>query len=181
MIKFLRTARTGSTLFTFWCELQSIEITDNRKLIDYKPDPNLKYITIVRNPFYRAYHQYTYNMKSWLGKQNKNLSFLDFLNIDWNKIKKLNLIAWTHSCPITQYLGKWVNHLDTVVKLENLKKDLNNLQSKYNLKNTIKKSMKYNVEKDKTALQHLEDKNTQNKIVSIFRKDFETFNYSTEL
>jgi len=188
---FLRTAKTGSTYFTTFCSPRKIAITDNCRLLSHENNKKLilssnKYITLVRNPYYRAISAWKHQKKGvWGGDKdmkNKIETFEKFLDIDFEKIKKWRIHSYTHVCPITDYLGEYVSKLSFVLKLENLREDISNMCDKLNMKKSHQpQAYTFGGIRDKQTVEKLLTEGNMKTILDKYKNDFINFNYSTTL
>jgi len=188
---FLRTAKTGSTNFIGFCSPKKIAATDNSRLLSHENNKKLilstsQYITLVRNPYYRAVSMWKHQKKgAWgrdKGMKDKIKTFEKFLDIDFEKIKKWRIHSYTHVCPITDYLGEYVNKLSYVLKLENLKEDIDNMCNTLKIKNNNEsKSFSFSGIKNRQEVEKLLTEANMKIIQNKYKDDFINFNYSTTL
>lgn len=134
---------------------------------DIEPDrENIIKFTTVRNPYTRAISSWQHCLKEkWI----KNISLIDFLNLDFNINNNISVYSMTQCDYIDLFLK---NDLDFVLKLENLNEDLSRFLPNLNFKGNVENKGKY---KPYTLTQK------ECKIIEkIFKIDFEYFKYLNE-
>ena len=184
-IFFLRTAKTGSSSLSHWCQLYQTYITNNMVPLDKGDNAGLKEklaekkyytFTIVRNPFTRAISCWKQAICiCWI---HKDVPFKDYLEIPFHKI--LDPHYKTHNIPIADYLGEYLKQVDKVVKLESIQEDMDQICDELNLEKTKichDRLGKYDKEEE---YQVYNDSSIVDKIKELYAIDFETFNYSKD-
>jgi len=178
---YIRTAKTGSSSIVRWGQ-NYFSYTHNKETLDsennktklenhFKQNHFLFYS--IRNPYDRAISCWQQCIAS--GWEEKDFTFDKFLNLDFDKIDNEHML--THTQPLTEYLGTWIDKVDFVVRLENFESCLKRLAE--HLEMPFKKVVhEYsgNYNKKKYANKYLNTLNKK-KIEKKYLADFEYFGY----
>lgn len=177
---YIRTAKTASSTVNDWCG-PNLSVTFNQRFLDHEPnEKNIKIgldrkdylFTTVRNPFTRALSQWQQSLrKNWL---KKDTSFDDFLEWDFRSAKSEHID--THICSLTEYLAPILCKINKIIKIENLQKELTDLEEKFKLE---KRRIGYfNKSSFKINYKEFYTPERVKKLMSRYEEDFDTFQYS---
>ena len=184
-IFYLRTAKTGSSSISHWCYQHQTHITNNMLPLDKGENAGLKekleekkyfIFTTVRNPFTRAISCWQQSIRSnWIPKDSP---FEFFLDQDLSKITDTH--NKTHVIPLTEYLDPYFNKIKKFVKVEQLEKDLREIEEMFG---TEKRPIKaYNRGTYRTHRQFdfksFYTKERIERVIDKYLEDFDTFQYS---
>ena len=179
---YVRTAKTASSTVNDWCGPELL-VTFNQRFLDHEPnEKNIKIglerkdylFTTVRNPFTRALSQWQQALKSnWI---KKDTSFDDFLDWDFRSSQSEHID--THICSLTEYLSPLLCKINKIIKIENLEKELRDLEKKFNLpERRIGSFNQGNYRKEMDYHQFYSPERVK-KLMKRYEEDFDTFQYS---
>lgn len=185
-IFYLRTAKTGSSSLSHWCYQHQTHITNNMLPLDKGENAGLKeklsekkyfVFTSVRNPFTRALSCWKQSMRiNWIGK---DVSFEDFLDIDFHKI--LHPHYMTHTIPLADYLKNYLGRLDKVVKLETIQEDMDDICKTLNLEKSKIRHDRLGKYDREECLNFYNNPEIVDKVRKVYAVDFEAFDYSKDI
>lgn len=179
---YIRTAKTASSTVNDWLGSDySRNVTNNTRYLSHgynkakieeALNKNYFIFTTVRHPFTRAISCWRQAIRtSWL---HKNSTFDDYL--DWNYRQINNIHAETHNMPISEYLEPYLNNINLVVKYENFQEKLVQMQQLFEM--PVRQFGHYNPIEIEVNYTELLTKERKDKIYRLYKKDFDTFNYT---
>jgi len=181
---YIRTAKTASSTVNAWIGPKT-GVTFNQRFLTEPPnDKNIKIglerkdylFTTVRNPFTRAISCWQQSIRSnWIPKDSP---FEFFLDQDFSKIT--NTHNKTHVIPLTEYLDPCFNAIKKFVKVEQLEKDLREIEEKFGMEKRPIKA--YNRGTYRTHrefdFKSFYTKERIERVIDKYLNDFDTFQYS---
>ena len=185
---YVRTAKTASSSVAAWMGPKTGHTFNQRFLTeppnDLKISKALEYnhylFTTVRNPFTRAISCWQQSMRScWIPKDSP---FEFFLDQDFSKIE--NTHNKTHVIPLTEYLDPYFNKIKKFVKVEQLEKDLREIEEKFGMeKRPIKAYNRgnYRTPRDGFDYKSFYTKERIERVIDKYFDDFMAFDYSKSI
>ena len=195
---FVRTSKTGTSFVNTHLHPLGVSSTFNAEFLD--SEVNLEIIskqsnafkfTITKNPYDRAYSCWRSltQTPSTIVQTNfannyllpPDLSFIDFLESDFYKDFNTNLHTLTHIIPVSEYLGDYIEQVDFVMKIENIKHDMIHLSNKigFNIPHNFDWRPIYETPYDPLEKQKfLSDPKIIKAINEKYHNDFEIFGYN---
>ena len=185
---YVRTAKTASSSVAAWMGPKTGHTFNQRFLTeppnDLKISKALEYnhylFTTVRNPFTRAISCWQQSMRScWIPKDSP---FEFFLDQDFSKIE--NTHNKTHVIPLTEYLDPYFNKIKKFVKIEQLEKDLREIEEKFGMENRPIKAYNrgtYRTPRDGFDYKSFYTKERIERVIDKYFDDFMAFDYSKSI
>ena len=185
---YVRTAKTASSSVNAWIGPQTGSTFNQRFLTeppnDLKISKALEYnhylFTTVRNPFTRAISCWQQSLRSsWIPKDSP---FEFFLDQDFSKIDITH--NKTHVIPLTEYLDPYFNKIKKFVKIEQLEKDLREIEEKFGMeKRPIKAYNRgnYRTPRDGFDYKSFYTKERIERVIDKYFDDFMAFDYSKSI
>ena len=185
---YIRTAKTASSTVNAWMGPKTGSTFNQRFLTeppnDLKVSKALEYnhyiFTTVRNPFTRAISCWQQSIRSnWIPKDSP---FEYFLDQDFSKIDITH--NKTHVIPLTEYLDPYFNKIKKFVKLEQLEKDLREIEEKFGMeKRPIKAYNRgnYRTPRDGFDYKSFYTKERIERVIDKYFDDFMAFDYSKSI
>jgi len=185
---YVRTAKTASSTVNAWMGPKTGTTFNQRFLTeppnDLKMSKALEYnhylFTTVRNPFTRAVSCWQQSIRSsWIPKDSP---FEFFLDQDFSKIT--NTHNKTHVIPLVEYLEPYLCDINKVVKVEQLEKDLREIEEKFGMeKRPIKAYNRgtYRTPRDGFDYKGFYTKERIDRVLDKYADDFIAFDYSKSI
>ena len=185
---YVRTAKTASSSVAAWMGPKTGHTFNQRFLTeppnDLKISKALEYnhylFTTVRNPFTRAISCWQQSMRSnWIPKDSP---FEFFLDQDFSKITDTH--NKTHVVPLTEYLDPYFNKIKKFVKVEQLEKDLREIEEMFGMeKRPIKAYNRgnYRTPRDGFDYKSFYTKERIERVIDKYFDDFMAFDYSKSI
>jgi len=185
---YIRTAKTASSTVNAWMGPKTGSTFNQRFLTeppnDLKVSKALEYnhyiFTTVRNPFTRAISCWQQSIRSnWIPKDSP---FEYFLDQDFSKIDITH--NKTHVIPLTEYLDPYFNKIKKFVKIEQLEKDLREIEEKFGMeKRPIKAYNRgnYRTPRDGFDYKSFYTKERIERVIDKYFDDFMAFDYSKSI
>ena len=185
---YIRTAKTASSSVNAWMGPKTGSTFNQRFLTespnDLKISKALEYnhylFTTVRNPFTRAISCWQQSLRSsWIPKDSP---FEFFLDQDFSKITDTH--NKTHVIPLTEYLDPYFNKIKKFVKVEQLEKDLREIEETFGMeKRPIKAYNRgtYRHPRDGFDYKSFYTKERIERVIDKYFDDFMAFDYSKSI
>lgn len=177
----IRTSKTASSTINNWCgkDILStfnqgfLQDAPNKPQIDEAIENNYYLFTSVRNPFTRAVSCYYQCIRSgWIVP---DWNFKQYLKWDMKGVGSHHTI--THNMPQAEYLKPYYKHINKVVRVENIKQDLRDIEKTLGLKNRPVKWFNPNEWPNQVPYRNLYDDEAKELVLEKYAVDFDTFDY----